>query len=118
MVDAPASKRAAAIGFMKAALAGFGKIESARPAKIAISGSRGSYTGTVDGGKVMTLKTAPVLGLDGKTPLTYSNIHDAVHPTVMQGKIVSESFSDGGHTFNSKGTNAFFNAHLRSSGKL
>ena len=115
-VDAPAAKRAAAAAFMKAALAGFGPIESVTNTSISITGSNGAYSGTV--GKVMTIKTVAVLGLDGKTPLTYSNIKDPVHPVIMQGKTVSCTYKDGKHKFDLKDTNAYFNTHITSSGKL
>src|SRR5208283_2582016 len=85
-IDAPASKQAAATAFMKAMLKDFGPFESARAAKISISGSNGKYRGAVDGGKVMKISTVVVLGGDGKTPVTYGNVNDPVSPTVMQGK--------------------------------
>ena len=99
-------------------LAGFGPMESARAAKISMTGSHGKYMGSVDGGKVMKISTTVVLGGDGKTPLTYSNIQDPVSPTIMQGKTVTGSYSDGGHTFALKGSNAYFNDHIHSTGKL
>ncbi|HLK16125.1 MAG TPA: DUF1326 domain-containing protein [Fimbriimonadaceae bacterium] len=117
-IDAPASKQAAAAGFMKAMLAAFGPMESSRAAKVTMTGSKGKYMGTVDGGKVMKITTVAVLGGDGKTPLTYSNINDPVTPIVMQGKTVAGSYSDGKHTFTLAGSNAYFNDHVHSSGKL
>lgn len=117
-VDGPASKRAAAMAFMRAGLAAFGKIESARAAKITITGSKGKYVGLVDGGKVMKLTTVPVMGLDKKNPLTYMNTIDPLSPTVMQGKTIGGTYSDGGHSFTLKDSNAYFNTHINSHGKL
>ena len=73
---------------------------------------------TIDGGKIMDLKSQSVMGGDGKTPLTYSNIHDPIHPTVMQGKVVSCTYSDGDHKFELKDSNAYFNHHIVSKGKV
>ncbi len=113
-----AKQKEAVIAFAKAALKAFGPVEAVADAKVEITGADGKYTATVDGGKIFTLTTEPVLGGDGKEPLTYSNIHDVVHPTVMQAKVVGCEYNDGTHTFKLEGSNAYFNAKLKVSGKM
>lgn len=118
-VDAPnASKRAAGEALMRAALADFGKIESVKSAKVKIWSQGNKDFATVDGGKVMNLKTEAMLGGDNKSPLVYSNIHDALHPTVMGGKTLSCTYKDGAHEINLKDSNAYFHHHLMSRGVL
>ena len=111
-------QKEAAVAFAKAALRPFGPVEDVADAKVEITGADGKYTVTVDGGKIFSLTTEPTLGGDGATPLTYSNIHDVVHPTVMQGTTVSCEYNDGKHTFKLGGSNAYFNAKLKVSGKM
>jgi hypothetical protein len=115
-IDAPEGKADAATAFMKGALSAFGPVETVKMAKIDISGHGGSFKATVGDGSIMTITTEPVFGGDKKTPLTYNNIHDALHPTVMQGKTIGCTYSDGGHSFTLKGSNAYFNDHIQSSG--
>lgn len=118
-IDAKNEKqRKAAEAFLRAAEGAFGPIESVKAAKITITRRGYKYTLRVDNGKVMVLTTEPILGGDGKTPLVYSNTHDPVHPTVMQGKTISGKYHDGNRTIDLKGTNAYFNTRLASSGKL
>lgn len=118
-VDAPtAAKRAAVEGLMRAALAGFGKIESVKHAKVAVWHKGSMDYATVDGGKVMNIKSQAVMGGDGKTPLMYSNLHDPIHPVVMQGKTLTATFSDGDHKFELKDSNAFFQHNIRSHGQM
>jgi hypothetical protein len=112
-------QRAAAEKFGRAAFAGFGPIQQVKAARIEVSGAEGKYTVTVDGGKIMTLQTEPVLGGDGKTPIGYTNIKNAVNPTVYQGTCVSATYFDGDKKVTvGKGRNAHFNPRLKSSGKL
>ena len=47
-----------------------------------------------------------------------SNINDAVHPVVMQGKTISCTFSDGERSFTLSDSNSYFNDNIKSSGKL
>jgi hypothetical protein len=118
-IDAPnASKRAAAEGLMRAALAGFGKIESVKSGKVKLWHTGNKDYATVDGGKVMDLKSEAVLGGDNKTPLVYSNIHDSLHPTIMQGKTISCTYSDGSHKIELKDSNAYFHHKIVSSGGM
>jgi len=87
-------------------------------APIAITGSGGTYTLSVDGGSVMSLKTVPFPGLDKGKPITYSNINSVMHPVVMQAKTASCSYHDGDKTFTLKDSNAYYNASLRANGVL
>jgi len=118
-VDAPnKAKRSAVEGLMRGALGGFGKIEAVKDGKITIGHKGNMDWAQVDGGKIMDLKSVAVMGGDGKSPLTYSNIHDPLHPVVMQGKTTSGSYSDGDKKFELKDTNAFFNHRISSKGKV
>jgi hypothetical protein len=118
-VDAPNPQQlAAAEAFGRAVYSAFGKIESVKPAHIALAGSAGRYTVSVDNGKIMRLATEPVLGGDGRTPIAISNIHDPIHPTVLQAKTVSGSYDDGDHSFTLKDSNSYFNDRMKSKGKL
>jgi hypothetical protein len=118
-VDVPnPSQREAAEAFGRAVYTAFGKVEAVKPAKIDFSGDAGKYTIAVDGGNIMQLTTEPVLGGDNRTPLTYSNIHDPLHPTVMQGKTISGAYQDGDRSFSLKDSNAYFNSRMKSKGKI
>ncbi|MGH9782918.1 MAG: DUF1326 domain-containing protein [Terriglobia bacterium] len=119
-IDAKDEKqRAAAEKFGRAAFAGFGPIKEVKAAKIEVSGADGTYTVTVDGGKIMKFETEPVLGGDGKTPVGYTNIKNAVNPTVYQGRVVSATYTDGDKQVTvEKGRNSHFNPTLKSSGKI
>ncbi len=112
-------QRAAAEKFGRAAFSKFGPIKEVKAAKIEITGADGKYTVTVDGGKLMKLETEPVLGGDGKTPIGYTNIQNAVNPTVYQGRCVGATYADGDKKVTvEKGRNSHFNPKLRSSGKI
>src|SRR5262245_52676428 len=118
-----AKKHDAAEAFAKAAIAGFGPMTLAKDADIKIDEKGDKYTVSVDGGKVMKLETEPVMGGDEKTPLTYSNIKDPVHPVVMQGTTASCTYTgtdkDGEKSFKlEKGRNAYFNNHIKSNGTI
>ena len=101
-----------------AGLAGFGKMESIKSAKVRVWHRGNMDYATVDGGKIMDLKSQAVLGGDNRTPLMYSNIHDPFHPVVMQGKTLSASYSDGAHQISLKDSNAYFHHHIVASGSL
>ncbi len=112
-------QRAAAEQFGRAAFAGFGPIREVKAATIEVSGAAGRYTVTVDGGKIMKFETEPVLGGDGKTPVGYTNIRNAVNPAVYQGRVVSASYTDGDKKLTvNKGRNSHFNPTLKSTGKI
>ena len=113
------NQRAAAEKFGRAAFAKFGPIKEVKAARIEVSCADGKYTVTVDGGKIMKFETEPVLGGDGKTPIGYTNIKNAVNPTVFQGTCVSATYSDGDKKVTvEKGRNAHFNPKLKSNGKI
>ena len=118
-VDAPTdAKRSAGAALAKAAFGAWGKMAAVKTAPIEITGSQGSYTLTVDGGRVMSLKTAPFPGLDKGKPITYSNINSVMHPVVMQAKTVSCTYRDGDKTFTLKDSNAYYNPALKANGVL
>jgi hypothetical protein len=119
-IDARDQKQlAAAERFGRAAFAKFGPIKQVKAARIEVSGADGRYIVTVDGGKIMKLETEPVLGGDGKTPIGYTNIQNAVNPTVYQAAVVSATYSDGDKKVTlEKGRNSHFNPKLKSSGKI
>jgi len=96
----------------------YGRVETIPKAEINLSGSNGNYVLKVDGGKVMNLRTQPVLGADRKTAVTYTNYPDPLFQTIMQGKVISGSYSDGEHHFKLEGTNSFFNQDWAVSGKM
>jgi hypothetical protein len=114
--DAAQAEAAGALG--RALMAAYGKVETVRNAKIELSGSNGAYTLRVDSGKVMTLKTQPVLGADKNTAVTYTNYPDPLFHTIMQAKVVSGSFKDGKRRFTLKDTNSFFNQDWAASGSI
>lgn len=117
-IDAPnKATYDAAEKLMRTALNGFGPVQAVKKEKITFTGSGGKYHVTV--GDFMDLKTAAIMGGDGKNPLTYSNLHDAIHPTVFQGKVTSGSFKSGDHSFElSDGSNAFYYTKFSATGKL
>jgi hypothetical protein len=118
-IDAKSPKQYNAVKALSTSVfKGFGPLEGVRKAKISVTGSKGKYTCTADGGSLMALTTKPVIGGDKKTPLVYSNINNPLHSTVMQGKVVGCSFKDGEHEFDLKDTNAFFNPAAKGNGKI
>jgi hypothetical protein len=113
----PAQEKALA-ALISSGLSGFGKVEEVKSAKIEISGADGKYTIQVDGGKIMSLATEPVLGADGKKPFSYHNTLMPFSPTIFQAKTVKGSFSDGARSFTLAGTNSYFNPSAEGSGEL
>lgn len=119
-IDAPdAKKRASTEKFMRAALAGFGPIKGVHEAKVEIAGKDGAYSVKVDGGKVMTFSTEPMLGGDHKTPITHTNTMDVINPVMCQGQCLSCTYTDGDMKVTlSKGRNAYFNQKMKTSGRV
>jgi hypothetical protein len=115
---ADAAKSKAAGEFASAYYAGFGKVESVKDAKVDLAGTGGKYTVTVDGGNTMKFVTEPVLGGDGKTPISHANTKSLLNPTVLQGRTVSASYKDGERSLTLEGSNSYFNPKMKSSGKL
>jgi hypothetical protein len=117
-VDAPkANQRDAALSFAKGYYKKWGKIEAAKDARIDIAGHDGNYTVTVDNGKIMELKTEPVLGGDQKTPIKISNTKSELNPVFLQGRTVSGKFEDDNRSFKLKDSNSYFNK-LNAKGEL
>ncbi len=119
-LDAPDAKKKAALeAFSRAALAAFGPVKGVHDAKVGIAGKDGAYTIKVDGGKVMTCTTAPVLGGDKKTPIVHENTLDAVNPVMYQGTCESCVYIQGDNKITlEKGRNAYFNQHMKTNGKV
>jgi hypothetical protein len=118
-----AKKHEAAEAFARAAISGFGPVKFVKDADISIEEKSDKYTVSVNAGKTMKFETEPVMGGDEKTPLTYSNVKDPIHPVMMQGKSTSVSYagsdSDGDRGFKiDKGKNAYFNNHIKSNGSI
>jgi hypothetical protein len=118
-VDVPdAAKAKAASDFAAKALAGFGKVEFVKPARVSVSGSHGDYTYAVDGGKIMKASTRMVAGGDKHSPIVHTNLIDPLNDRFAQGKTVSGTYHDGERSFTLKGTNSYFNDQLDKTGKL
>ncbi len=114
-VDAPDKKQnEAAKGFANTYFSALGKIESVKDAKIEMTGSDGKYTVLVDGGTIMKLETEPVMGGDGKSPISHSNTKSVLNPTIYQGRTVSCTYKDGEKSFTLEGSNSYFNQKMKS----
>lgn len=111
-------QRDAATAFAKAYYSTWGKNEIAREARITIKGNSGRYTVEVDDGKVMSFKTEPVMGGDGRLPISISNTKNTLSPTFQQGRTLSGKYEDGGHSFTLKDSNSYFNERMNSTGRL
>ncbi|MEM3079255.1 MAG: hypothetical protein QXF21_02940 [Thermoproteota archaeon] len=64
------------------------------------------------------LKTELVLGGDGKTPISISNVKNPLHLDLSMGRTVKGSYDDGERSFEIQDTNAYFNEHVRSKTQL
>jgi hypothetical protein len=118
-VDSPDDKqREAALAFAKAYYREWGKLKTAKPATIKIKGQDGHFTVTVDDGKIMTLKTEPILGGDGKTPIQIFNTKSGLNSTVSQARTISCEFKDGDQAFELKDSNSYFNSQMNARGSI
>ena len=118
-VDAKNDKqRDAAMEFAKGYYKSWGTVEDSKAAKIDIMGKGGKYTVKVDDGKIFALETEPILGGDGKTPLTHTNTKSKLSPIFKQAKTLTCTFQDGERKFELKSSNSFFNDKLNSQGTL
>jgi hypothetical protein len=120
-IDAPdKAHRETAEKLARLAFANWGKMEAVKDAKVAINGTGGAYTVTVDGGNVMKYYTAPILGGDGKTAVSYSNTFDPWTHLFLQAKSTDAVFyhDDNRSIELDKGRNAYFNDTMRTSGEL
>ncbi|MBI5705677.1 MAG: DUF1326 domain-containing protein [Armatimonadetes bacterium] len=111
------SQRKAIEALGRAVYSGFGKIESVSEGAISVTNKGGNFTLTVNGGKIMTLKTTPILGHD-KKPVIINNMNDPIHPDNMLGKSTACSFSDGGRSFTLSDRNVFWTDKLNTKGKI
>jgi len=110
--------RDAAMAFAKANYSAWGKIEVTREAKISIQGEGGQYTVKVDDGKVLELKTEPVIGGDGKSPITISNTKSVLNPVFRQARTLSGKYKEGNRSFTLKDSNSYFNDKMSSAGTI
>ena len=119
MAKNPAQQKAAE-SFAAAWLKSFGKVESIVPAPVTIAGKNGSFTVWVDdaGGKRLYLVTRSVRGGDQHSPITHTNINDALSTVFYQAITVTGSYHDGGHAFKLKESNAYYNPGVNKSGKM
>ena len=119
-IDAPdKSRRDAAEKFARAVYKDWGTMEAVKDAKIAIQGTNGNYTVSVDGGTIMSYTIEPVLGGDGKTALTHGNTHNALTSTFYQAKSKSMAYRDDTRTIElASGRNGYFNDRMEKSGQL
>lgn len=120
-IDAPdQAHRAAAEKLARAAFAPWGTMEAIKDAKVDIAGLYGAYTVTVDGGKIMQYTTAPVLGGDGKTALSISNVSNPLTSVFLQGKSAEPTvYHDDNRSIElPEGRNAYFNDKMQTSGQL
>lgn len=109
----------AAKAFLSAVYHDWGKIEAVKEATIDITGEAGNYSVKVDDGKIMSFQTKVVLGGDKKTPVSHTNVADALNQTFMQALNESCTYQDGDHKFSLKaGSNSYFNDHMDSRGEL
>lgn len=112
------AQSAAVRAFARANYAMFGKVEVLRDARVQMNGKNGKYSVKVDGGKVASFNTVPVLGGDGRTPIEHKNVKDPMIHTMMQGKTVAGTYHDGDRSFTLKGSNSFFNNHIVAKGTI
>ncbi len=111
-------QREAAITFAKDFLTPLGRIDTAREARISITGEKGNYTATVDNGNVIQLTTQPVLGGDNKNPISINNAKSRVSDKLYQGVAVQGSVKDGNRSFDLHNATAYFNGDMNSKGTL
>jgi hypothetical protein len=116
-IDAPDKQRAAVTNLMKAALADWGKLEGIRNGSVRLTRNGDAHSLIVDKGHTMMLVMKPVLGGDGKSAVTHTNLASPLHSSLMQGVTSSAQFSDF-HPFKLAATNGFFNEHCVMKGGL
>jgi len=118
--DAPTpEKRAAVEAFARAALADFGPIQGVSNAKIEMRNQGGAYSVVVGDGTLMNFGTEAVLGGDQKTPIAHHNTYSKLNPVMYQGRCTHCTVKDGDMGFSvPAGRNAYFNDHVKASGKI
>ncbi len=111
-------QREAAITFARDFLAPYGRIDTAREARIQITGTNGNYTAMVDNGNILQLTTQPILGGDNQHPVVIDNSKSKLSNKLYQGLAVQGSVKDGNRQFDLRNGVAFFNNDLDSKGTL
>jgi hypothetical protein len=121
-IDAKDEKQREAVkGMASGFLKNFGTIQDVKPAKVDIKRDGYAFDVNVDNGKVMAFKTEPVMGGDGKTPVTHTNIGDPFNSTMLQGKGVSTKYTaakDSKSFTIDKGRNSYCNDKMKASGQI
>jgi hypothetical protein len=115
-IDSNDAQRDAATAFAKAVFAPYGKAESIKAAKIDLAGHAGKYRLSVDGGQIVELMTEPMVGADGKSPITVTNVYGLFGPTFTQARTIKGSLRDGGRSFTFADSNSMFTDPLSTSG--
>jgi hypothetical protein len=116
-IEAPDGKRQGVTSLMKAILADWGKLEEVRTGSVRITHSNGRYMLRVDKGHTAAIEMKPVMGADGKTPVTHTNLASPMHSVLMQAATIGGTFADA-HPFSLTDTNGFFNMHTVIKGKI
>ncbi len=111
-------QREAALQFAKKYYGAWGKIAGARAAKIDIDGESGNYIVKIDGGKTLEMKTEPIIGGDGKSPVKILNTKSKISPEFLQAKTVRAKFQEEGHEFQLEDSNSYFNDRINSKGEV
>ena len=110
--------RQAVTDLVKALYGSDTKFEEVKSVRIELAGTGGRYMLSVDGGKIIELRTEPVLGADGRLPVGHTNTRTPFSPTVYQGRTVAGAIHDGARAFRLAGGNSFFNPHTERSGQI
>lgn len=116
-IDGPKANRTAIQQMMTLILKDWGKLDAVQPASVRISHLNGHYRLIVDNGKIARLDVKPVMGGDGRSPVTHRNLTSPMHSILMQGSTVHASFSEG-RPFTLRDTNGFFNLRCTMHGWL
>jgi hypothetical protein len=115
-IDAPEKKRAALTAFLKAALADWGKFETVKTAPIKITHGKGAYAAAIGNGSMGKLEIKPNGGGSGGVKL--SNLKSLFHSDLLHSQTAKGSYSDAGHKFEIKQTNAYYYPHCVMHGRL
>lgn len=117
-IDSSDMQREAATAFAKAVFAPYGKVESIKKARIDVAGQAGNYKLLVDGGQIVELITESMVGADGKSPITLTNVYGLFGPTFTQARTTKASLDDGDRSFTFANSNSMFIDPLNSSGRF
>lgn len=119
-LDVPKTvQRSAAESLARSLCSSWGKVESVRVVQIEVRGGNGNYSVNLNDGKIAKFTTKPVLGGDGRTPITHSNTFKQFIPTLLQATVVSFQYQDDERSFTLKeGSNSYFNDMVKAHGEL